>query len=39
MRAHVTPAAIAELNLLPGDRVVASIKASQVALYPVHQKS
>lgn len=39
LRAHVTPAAIAELNLLPGDRVVASIKASQVALYPVHQKS
>lgn len=33
MRAHVTPGAVAELDLLPGTPVVAAIKASQVTLF------
>ena len=36
MSAEVTPAALAELPLRPGDRVWASVKASQVRVHPAH---
>lgn len=36
MSAEVTPAALAALPLRPGDRVWASVKASQVRVHPAH---
>jgi len=33
LRAHVTPEAVAELDLLPGREVIAAIKASSVSLF------
>jgi molybdate transport system ATP-binding protein len=35
LSADVTPAALAELGLAPGDEVVLAVKASEVAVYPV----
>lgn len=34
IQADVTPAALRELDLAPGERVVASVKATQVAIHP-----
>ncbi|NLE96773.1 MAG: ABC transporter ATP-binding protein [Propionibacterium sp.] len=36
LRASLTPGAVAELALMPGDDVVAVIKATQVRLHPAH---
>lgn len=36
MSAEVTPAALADLPLRPGDRVWVSVKASQVRVHPAH---
>ena len=36
MSAEVTPAALAELPLRPGDGVWVSVKASQVRVHPAH---
>jgi molybdate transport system ATP-binding protein len=35
LSADITPAAVAELDLVPGTPVVLSVKASEVAVYPV----
>jgi molybdate transport system ATP-binding protein len=34
LSADITPAAVAELDLVPGTPVVLSVKASEVAVYP-----
>ncbi|WP_226997176.1 TOBE domain-containing protein [Tessaracoccus aquimaris] len=35
IQADVTPSAMRELGIAPGDRIVAVVKATQVALHPV----
>ena len=34
LSADITPAALAELAIVPGDEVVLTVKASEVAIYP-----
>ena len=34
LSADITPAALAELGIVPGDEVVLAVKASEVAVYP-----